>query len=182
MSDFAFPEEEKVRHRHLAWKSASIPSEQEIDGIPSLARALFFCEGMKHLARIFDYKWVIVDSGTYALSFKAYDKEKKQGGYWNRYAGLTIGEVNAKIAAICASPSALFPYGEKATAQSMTGKDDSESLWIEIYSNSAPIGSGKTIWTLNGYVYFGISKEKVQKKKETPDRDNAAGVDFEYYF
>jgi hypothetical protein len=169
--DFVFPEEEKVRHRHLAWESASIPTEQEIDGSSSSAHVLFFCVGTKHLARRVEYKWVTVDSGTYLLSVYICDNKKKIDIRFGTYGGLAIEEVSAKIEAICAS-SFVRGYGT-ATPQGMTGKDERETLWIEICGETG---------VLNGYVYCVLVKEKVEKPQETPDKDNAAGIDFWYYF
>ena len=177
MSDFVFPESEKMRHRDLGWKKASIPSAQEIDGSSATVHALFFCTGVNHLARIFDYEWVVVDKGTYTLKWTPYGLDKKSHGHTHTNSQITLDEANDEIERVCSAGdiSLYESYGQYATPQSMKGKDDIETLWIELYSESA---YGALVHT--GYLYFNLQKKKVQKKKEISDKDNTAGVDFSY--
>ena len=179
MSDFVSPEVEKIRHRDLGWKNASVPSAQEIDGISTTVHALFLCNGKDHLARIFDYKWVIVDKGTYDISFTPYSLDKKSHGYTNFDKQITLNEANAYIVRVCSFGNPLFyiyrDYGQYATPQSMAGENDVERLWIELYSEKE---QGALVHT--GYLYFCLQKKKIQKKKEISDRDNTVGVDFSY--
>lgn len=177
MPDFAFPKAENERHRHLGWKVASIPSSQEIEGHPTNARALFFCEGTSHLARIFDYKWVVVDKGTYNLSWTPYDEAKRRHGHTRKALHVTLQEANEEIERVCAIEDLSYfeYYGRHATPQEMAGDDDVESLWLKLYVGDSTVG-----WTHSGYLLFVLQKEKIQKKKEIPDADNAVGVDFAY--
>ena len=179
MSDFEFPAAEKKRHRDLGWKNASVPSAQEIDGSSTTVHALFLCKGKDHLARIFDYEWVVVDKGTYTLKWTPYSLDKKSHGHTRTNSQITLKEANAEIARVCsAGDLSLYEgYGQYATPQSMAGENDVETLWIELYKESGERGESLVH---TGYLYFNLQKVKIQKKKEISDKDNTVGVDFSY--